>query len=150
VSFSPNKEYVLTSNVAAGDLVDVPTGLKVGIWDSVIFFTSYFDPKTEKILASISSGATGLEANRVSLFHLEFGPNLDDSISFISGGANELLPNGKFGRMTDHDHAATGGTGAFLGASGNMHAQDSNIFDQDPKDPEGILKIWVPKLPTIL
>jgi hypothetical protein len=28
-SFSPNKEYVLTSSVAAGDLVDVPTGLKV-------------------------------------------------------------------------------------------------------------------------
>jgi hypothetical protein len=39
-SFSPNQEYVLTSNVAAGDLVDVPAGLKVGIWDSVIFFTS--------------------------------------------------------------------------------------------------------------
>lgn len=28
-SSSPNKEYVLTSSVAAGDLVDVPTGLKV-------------------------------------------------------------------------------------------------------------------------
>jgi hypothetical protein len=148
-SFSPNKEYVLTSTVQTGDIFDVPTGLKVGIWDSMTMYTSWFDPKTQKILPSIPPGATGLHANRMSMFHMEFGPKLNDAIALQSGASNELLPDGTLGRLTDLDHAAIGGTGAFLGAVGFMHSLDGNIFDTDPKHPEGFLNIWVPKLPDM-
>jgi hypothetical protein len=34
------------------------------------------------------------------VFCLQFGPNLDDAISFQSGGSNELLPDGTLGRLT--------------------------------------------------
>jgi hypothetical protein len=149
-SFSPNKEYVLTSTVLAGDIVDVPTGLKVGIWETVFTYTSWFDPKTQKILPSIPpAGATGLDANRISLFVMEFGPNLDDTIAVLSGASNEMLPNSTLGRVTDLDHGVVGGTGAFLGAVGVLHSLDGNYLDTDPKHPEGFMKIWVPKLPDI-
>eukprot|EP00775_Hariotina_reticulata_P006516 gene6516-6743_t len=96
-SSSPNKELLLTSSVTAGDLVDVPTGLKVGeqvgVWDSLVTFTSVFDPKTDNILPSISAGATGLEANRITLFNMEFGPQLDDALAFQSSGSNALHPS---------------------------------------------------------
>jgi hypothetical protein len=47
----------------------------VGIWDSLVTYTSLFDPKTEKILPSIPPGATGLEANRLTLFNMEVSSN---------------------------------------------------------------------------
>lgn len=49
--------------------------VQVGIWDSLVTYTSFFDPKTEKILPSIPPGATGLEANRLTLFHMEVSSN---------------------------------------------------------------------------
>eukprot|EP00775_Hariotina_reticulata_P007091 gene7091-7304_t len=147
-SYSPNNEVILTTRAVAGDIIDVPTGVKAGVWETVSTVTGVFDPTTREYVVP-QPGEQGLEATRQNSLHYEFGPTLDDTLSLQVSANHELLPDGTVGPSKDMDVAITGGTGAFLGAVGEG-VYSGSVFDKDPKHPEGYVSIWVPQLPRMV
>jgi hypothetical protein len=146
--YSPNNETILTTRAVAGDIIDVPTGLKAGVWETLSTVTGVFDPITREYTVP-QPGEQGLEATRLNTLHYEIGPTLGNSLFFQVSSNHELLPDGTVGPSKDMDVAITGGTGAFLGAVGEgLHA--GSVFDKDPTHPEGYVSIWVPQLPRMV